>query len=172
MATHHLIGLGHRRIAHVTQRHSHDGRRAGYLRALCEADLPAGPGLIVETDNTLAGGSAAVLSLLSKSADCPTAVFAFNDRLAFGVLHGARRAGLRVPDDLAVVGFDNTVSAAFSNPELTSIAHERHRLTVEMLFAMLDGVSMTASRQVVPVRLVVRESCGADRRAARQKGEP
>jgi DNA-binding LacI/PurR family transcriptional regulator len=83
--------------------------------------------------------------------------------------------GLCVPDNLAVVGFDNTVSAAFSNPELTTIAHERHQVTVEMLFAMLDGISMTASRQVVPVRLVVRESCGAgraNRRTTRQKVAP
>jgi LacI family transcriptional regulator len=172
LATQHLIGLGHRRIAHLTQRGTHDGRRAGYLRALAEAGIAADAELIVETDNTLAGGSAAAQFLLASSARRPTAIFAFNDRLAFGVLHGATRAGLRVPEDLAVVGFDNTVSAAFSNPELTSIGHERNRLTVEMLMAMLDGKPMTASRQMAPVRLVLRESCGADRRAAGQKVKP
>jgi DNA-binding LacI/PurR family transcriptional regulator len=103
IATQHLIALGHRRIAHVTQRQTRDGRRAGYLRALREAGIAADPYLIVETDNTLAGGSAAAQSLLGPSAGRPTAIFAFNDRFAFSVVHGARRLGLCVPDNLAVV---------------------------------------------------------------------
>ena len=163
VATRHLIGLGHRRIAHVTPPGAGAGRRDGYLRALREADIAPDPALIVETPNTLAGGSEAASALLAKPATAPTAVFAYNDQLAFGLLHGARRSAIRVPDDLAVVGFDNTVSAAFSNPELTTVAHERNRLTVEMLFALLDGAAVASLRQVVPVALVVRESCGTPR---------
>ena len=140
---------------------------------MCEAGIAAEPNLIVETDNTLAGGSAATRSLLTKRSTSPTAIFAYNDQLACGALHGARRSGRRVPDDLAVVGFDNTVSSAFSTPELTTVAHERNRFTVEMLFAMIDGAPIPALHQTVPVTLVIRESCGAtaDKAHKRKKGK-
>jgi DNA-binding LacI/PurR family transcriptional regulator len=166
LATRHLIALGHRRIAHVTDKRASDGRRAGFLRALQEADIEVDQGLIIEGENSLAGGSLAAERLLAIASDPPSAVFAYNDQLAIGVLHGVRRAGLVVPDDLAVVGFDNTTSSAFCSPELTTVGHERNRITVEMLFAMLDETSTPASRQIVDVRLFVRESCGALRRRA------
>ncbi len=161
LATNHLIGLGHRRIAFVTQRGARDGRYAGYRRALHEAGLPDDDRLIVETDNALAGGSAAALALLQEHDRRPTAIFTYNDQLAFGVLHGAMQAERRVPDDLAVVGFDNTAAAGFSAPELTTVSHQRNRFTIALLFALLDGEPITAMNQTVPVTLVVRQSCGA-----------
>ena len=161
LATSHLLGLGHRRIAFVTQRGTQDARCTGYLRALREYDLPADHALIVEAENALAGGSAAALQLLQSRHRGPTAIFTYNDLLAFGVLHGAMRAGRRVPDDLAVVGFDNTTAAAFSTPELTTISHQRNRFTIALLFTLLEGGPVTAMEERVPVELVVRQSCGA-----------
>ena len=161
IATRHLIKLGHRRIAHVTDVLARDMRKAGYLRALQEADIPFDPAMIVEVENTQAGGSRAVARLLGTPRERPTAVFAYNDHLAMGILHGMWRAGQSSPDDIAVVGFDNIVSSAFCTPELTTVAHERNRLTVEMLFASLKGTPSPVSHQTVPTRLVVRESCGA-----------
>jgi LacI family transcriptional regulator, repressor for deo operon, udp, cdd, tsx, nupC, and nupG len=163
LATRHLIALGHRRIAHVTDEHARDLRRAGFLRALQEADIAPDPGLIIEAENSLAGGSRAAGRLLAMAGGPPSAVFAYNDQLALGLLHGTRRAGVRVPDDLAVVGFDNTVFAAFASPELTTVAHERNSLTAQMLFAMLDETTLPARKETVPIWLVVRESCGASR---------
>ncbi len=165
LATRHLIDLGHRRIAHFTQalRSSHGGhdRIDGYLRALSEAGLPFDENLILVTENSLNGGVEALERILALR-EPPTALFAYNDRLAIGALHGLRKRGLKVPDDFAVVGFDGIAFGGFTAPTLTTIDSSREELGKLAMQAVIDAIERKEGRQdhLLPVRLLVRESCG------------
>ena len=168
IATHHLIKLGHRCIAHVTDvgryPHSNNDRLVGYQEALAEAGIGFDPALLIEAENGLLGGAQAVRTLMQRKAPHPTAVFMYNDRMAAGGLHALRALGLRVPEDIAVVGFDGVALGAFTDPELTSIVHPREalgRLAAQTLFDLLDRVQPSQVTQTLPVQLVVRQSCGA-----------
>src|SRR5512142_3185933 len=123
-ATSHLIRLGHRRIAFISGPRnltSARDRLAGYRRALREADLEADEPLVVEGDFQSEGGYEGAASLLRRG-DGPTAIFAANDRMAIAAMAAAFDLGLRVPYDLAVVGFDDTPSAQYVRPALTTVA--------------------------------------------------
>ena len=166
LATRHLIALGHTRIAHIMDSAAYarrpSERSAGYRRALREAGISVEPDGIVHGTNTLAGGDASMRALLERGGPRPTAVFAFNDQVAIGALHALRSVGVRVPEDMAVVGFDGIGLGAFTTPELTSVEQPRSEVgqrAVELLFELLDGGMPRAIQ--LPVRLVVRESCGA-----------
>jgi DNA-binding LacI/PurR family transcriptional regulator len=106
-----------------------------------------------------------VRTLMQRKAPRPTAVFMYNDLMAAGGLHALRALGLRVPDDIAVVGFDGVALGAFTDPELTTIVHPREalgRLAAQTLFDLLDRVQPSQVTQTLPIHLVVRQSCGAD----------
>jgi LacI family transcriptional regulator len=171
LATRHLIDLGHRRIAHVTQalRNSDTGRdRAdGYRRALTEAGLPYDHELVIVTENSLTGGAEALDRMLDITSP-PTALFAYNDRLAIGALHGLRRRGISVPQQFAVVGFDGIAVGGFMAPTLTTIDSSREELGRLAMQAVIDAIEKKEARQdyLLPVRLVVRESCGGTQAAA------
>ena len=103
-------------------------------------------------------------ALLERPGPRPTAVFAFNDQMAIGALHALRTTGMHVPDDMAVVGFDGIGLGAFTTPELTTIEQPRTEVgqrAVELVLNSLDGESSSPTQVTLPVRLVVRESCGA-----------
>jgi DNA-binding LacI/PurR family transcriptional regulator len=166
MATRHLIDLGHRRIAHVTERLHEPGTRRdridGYRRALEEAGLPFDSSLVLTAENTMAGGSKATEQLLDL-AQRPTAAFMYNDQMAVGALHALRVHGLAVPDEFAVVGFDGVAIGQFTAPTLTTIDHPREelgRLAIEVLTSVLEKRPFDVTEHVLPVKLVVRESCG------------
>ena len=135
VATRHLIEQGFRRIAFIGGPHEGAGsttygrlgRLAGYHRALREADRPADPALIVEGNFRHAGGCTAMLRLLALDRP-PDAVFAANDLTALGALHAAQQTGLRVPDDLAIVGYDDIPFAADAHPGLTTMAMPKRAL--------------------------------------------
>jgi len=119
----HLADLGHVRIAHITGRtgfRSARERQAGFEDGLAEAGLTLVPQLIVEGDYTFEAGVAAAERLISLSRR-PTAVFAANDEMAAGALQALRMAGLRAPDDLTVIGFDDFQIAKTVWPRLTTI---------------------------------------------------
>lgn len=124
LATAHLIDKGHRRIAYVASppdRSDNSERLAGYRQALCEADIAFDPSLVVQGSGNTEGGRRALPPLLAL--DPPTsAVFCYNDMTAIGLIDAARAAGLSLPADLAVVGFDDVVFARFCRPSLTTIA--------------------------------------------------
>jgi DNA-binding LacI/PurR family transcriptional regulator len=168
LATQHLLALGHSRIAHVTDarlasRPCND-RLAGYRQALSEAGVEFNAALVAQGENTLAGGEAAMRALLGRPGAPPSAVFVFNDQMAVGGLHALRTLGIRVPQDMAVVGFDGISLGAFTAPELTTIDHPRQelgRLAAETLLDLLEGVPPATATRTLPVRLVVRRSCGA-----------
>jgi DNA-binding LacI/PurR family transcriptional regulator len=167
MATRHLIDLGHHRIAHVTERLHEPGTRRdrldGYRRALEEAGLAFDPSLVLTAENTMAGGSKAIEQLLAFGTQRPTAGFMYNDLMAVGALHALRAHRLSVPDDFAVVGFDGVAIGQFTVPTLTTIDHPREelgRLAIEALIGALEKRPADAREHLLPVQLVVRESCG------------
>ncbi len=122
LAMEHLAGLGHRRIAFLGGRLLGDirERQAAYVEAMAAIDGGLPPGYIHHADNTPAGGEAA-LDALMRLSPRPTAIVAATDQLAIGVLRGALVHGVRVPDQLSVVGFDDITMAQFTVPALTTV---------------------------------------------------
>jgi LacI family transcriptional regulator len=110
----------------------------------------------------MAGGCKAIEQLLL-SHQPPTAAFMYNDQMAVGALHALRTHGLRIPGDFAVVGFDGLAVGQFTAPPLTTIDHPRGdlgRLAVETLIGAIEKKSLEARERMLPVKLLVRESCG------------
>ncbi|MBK6885428.1 MAG: substrate-binding domain-containing protein [Tetrasphaera sp.] len=161
-ATSHLLDLGHRRIAMVRGLDClvDDARFHGYAAALARHGLGHDPDLVRRGDFTYAGGlrsGAALLALPSP----PTAVFAANDLEALGVIEAARTAGLRVPDDLSVVGFDDNVVARSASPPLTTVRQplaEMGTFAYRGLADILDGKKVTSPRVELSAELVIRSS--------------
>ena len=163
-ATHHLIGLGHRRIAHLmslkTERVTNE-RLRGYLAALEEAGLLPDHTLIGQGDNSVASGLSEARRLLDRT-DPPTAFFAANDEMAVGVMIAAWQRGLRVPQDVSVVGFDDAPIAQQVFPALTTVAQPISsiaQVAVEALIALIHDPLMPANQFKVSTRLIVRQSC-------------
>ena len=164
LATRHLIENGHRRIAHVSgPLRMHDGRERliGYRRALTEAGIPFDPALLVEADFMEPGGFEAARRLLSRDLPEPvTAIFAANDESAAGVLAGLRAAGLSVPNDISLVGYDDLPLARYLHPGLTTVRqplHDMGRAAAHVALARLDGNETEVRRRFEP-QLVVRSS--------------
>lgn len=159
----HLVELGHRRITHL------DGgtgagaaaRRVGYISAMDHHGLAANVD-VVRADFTSAGGIEAARTVLAR-AERPTAIFAANDLMAAGALDTFEDAGLQVPGDLSLVGYDNTVLASMPHLSLSTVHQPRAemgRLAVEALLERLDGRRTTCRREVLAPRLVARSTSG------------
>ena len=158
-ATAHLLGRPSRRVAMIQGPPGAGGRRnEGYARALRAAGAPEEE-LVVSGEWTRAGGAAALRRLLALP-DPPQAVFCANDLMAFGVLDAAREAGLEVPGDLAVAGFDDIEAAAMTHPPLTTVsnpAYETGLLAGTLLKERMLGRHQEPPRTVtLPCRLVRR----------------
>jgi LacI family transcriptional regulator len=168
-ATKHLLALGHRRIGAITGSpgwYAMEERLSGFHGALAAAGILADPELIEYGDWQIEPGMDAAERLLSRD-DPPTAIFAFNDNIAIGVLHAARRLGLSVPDDLSVVGFDDTAQATIVMPALTTVRQplaELGRTGVSLLTRLLEGQRIDALRMELSTRLVVRETTAPPKR--------
>jgi LacI family transcriptional regulator len=162
-ATTHLLRLGHRRIGVVTGRRDGAATRArlqGHYAALAEAGVMPDPRLETEADFLVAGGAAGAERLLA-SAEPPTAIFAFNDCMAVGALHAARARGLRLPEDLSVVGFDDTPEADAAHPGLTTVhqpLRELGGMAVSLLMRLMDNRASEPLHVELATRLVVRSS--------------
>lgn len=167
-ATTHLLGLGHRRIVHITgptTLHVAAERRRGYLEALTAAGIPSSDGIVVEGDFAAEGGRRAVAGLLERGVPF-TAVAAANDLMAIGAMEALRAAGRAVPQDAAVVGFDDITFASLVSPALTTVAQPKYRMgqmAMERLLQLMDGKDRDPRQTVLSPQLVVRESCGARR---------
>lgn len=177
MATRHLLDCGYRRIGHVCAHQSHPLRRQervhGYRRALLEAGLEHRPAWEIEVPNSPEGGVEAVGRLLTLPSPRPEALFVFNDQMAIGVLHALRRHGLRVPEDMAVVGFDGIALTGFGNPTLTTVEHPRQELGRQAAISLierLEGVERPEPHSLLPGRLLIRESCGGLKRSGLLEG--
>jgi len=139
-------------------------RLRGYRAAVRDAGMTPQDGWDVCGDFTEAGGHRAAMALLAATPR-PRAIFAANDAMAIGALSACREAGLRVPADIAVGGFDDIPMARYMNPPLTSVRVEISELGSRAMQALLDAVRLKnqheRQRVLVPARFVVRESCGA-----------
>jgi LacI family transcriptional regulator len=162
MATSHLIELGHRRIAHITgiKTQSDSLRRTeGYMRAHAEAGLSVEPLLMVEGNFVETGGIQAMNQLLDTGAPF-TAVFCANDQTLWGARLALARRGLRVPDDVSLVGFDDLPASAFMSPPVTTVRQPVYEMGLAVAAALLRalGATHTAPTTHPPLSLVVRES--------------
>ncbi|MDQ6737200.1 MAG: LacI family transcriptional regulator [Gemmatimonadota bacterium] len=171
----HLASLGHRRIAFIAgAEHNEDSaeRERGYGEAMKRLGLESRAEYRTRGDFTEAGGHSAA-AVLMRGEIPPTAIFAANDMMALGAMAAVRESGLRVPEDVAIAGFDDIPTARYVSPTLTTV-----RVDVEALGALATSVLVRRlsetrsgadaahdggeSRQIVPSILVVRGSCGSD----------
>ena len=162
-ATKHLLGLGHRRIGAITGPTgwlAPEERRGGYHAALASAGIMPDPALEIASDFQVEGGIEAAARLLD-AADRPTAIFAFNDNLALGTMMAAQARGLRIPEDLSIVGFDDLEWAEYLTPQLTTVRQplaEMGRMAVSLLTRLLDNQSFEALHVELATRFIARGS--------------
>jgi LacI family transcriptional regulator len=162
-AVHHLIHNGYRRIAFICGPAAEGPaaeRVAGYRAALAEAGIGPQQNMVVHTDFSRAGGAHGVEKLI-RQRKRPDAVLCANDMMAIGALDAARERGLRVPDDLAVMGFDDIEAATLVTPQLTTIANPAREIGMacaRLLLDRINGVAGPPKEIVIPTRLVRRQS--------------
>lgn len=193
LAVRHLLQLGHRRIAHIKGPAEYlvsAARYQGYCRALLEAGLLPDPELVLEGDFLPPSGRACANQLFAlPPARRPTAIFAASDQMAYGVIAAAEDAGLSIPKDIALVGFDDDQPSAYTRPPLTTVRQPYFEMGQQAVALLLSLLDTPATRQdalvpelkkglVVPensallaqhspvqvqlqASLVVRQSCGA-----------
>jgi LacI family transcriptional regulator len=159
-----LIDRGHTRIgmvAGIVGTPPREGRVEGYRQALADHHIPLDEILIRAGDFTEAGGYEGMQELL-KLSPRPTVVFAANDLMAMGALVALREAGIRVPDQMAIVGFDDIPAARLVHPPLTTVAQFPERLgkrAAEMLFERLGGTAPREGRRDIrECELIIRET--------------
>lgn len=166
----HLISAGHRRIAMIKGAESNFDaaeRLRGYRAAMKSNDMDA---LELDGDFTEASGFSAAETILQGDPR-PTAIFAANDSMAIGALSAVRQAGLRVPEDVAIAGFDDIPMAAYINPPLTSVHVPINELggraIARLIRAVTEKDGSGEKRELLPTTLVIRESCGSGREASK-----
>ncbi|PAR48406.1 substrate-binding domain-containing protein [Vibrio metoecus] len=163
MAAKHLIECGHKEIGCITGpliRHQAQMRYEGYKRALAEAGIAINPDWIVESDFECEGGYQAFEKLYQRG-KLPSALFVSNDMMAMGVIQAASQRGLRIPDDLSLIGYDDVHIAKFMTPALTTIHQPKYRLgkaAVDTLLYRLENPDTTAQVVQLEPTLVVRSS--------------
>lgn len=171
-ATRHLISLGYKRIAHITGNLDSTvtlDRLQGYKTAMLNAGLAIDESLIVEGDFSEGSGYAAMKKLLPLK---PDAIFAASDIMAVGAIRALREAGLRVPEDVAMVGFDDVPVAGQINVQLTTIKQPITRFgmkAVDLLIDLIENGTKPARRIILDTELIIRDSCGSKRMVESQK---
>ena len=163
----HFLDLGHRRIAIIKGAEGNFDaaeRLRGYRDALASAGIPPSSALEVHGDFSEASGFVAVDELLHGDPR-PTAIFAANDAMAIGALSALRQAGLRVPQDMAMAGFDDIPIAQYLDPPLSSVHVDisalGERATLRLLDAVRDKERHVRRAETLPTTLILRRSCGA-----------
>jgi LacI family transcriptional regulator len=165
-AMNYLFELGHRRIGFISGRSdlkSAERRLRGYQDSLAKAGIPLNPDLIAHGDYSAEAGLRCARQLLNLPLP-PTAIFAGNDQSALGVYQAAQEAGLSIPGDLSIIGFDNIPDAALVNPGLTTIdqfIREMGKIATEMLVKLIEGETLENKVVKTTTHLVIRESCQA-----------
>lgn len=163
-AVRYLIGLGHRRIGFISGRSSllsARQRKQGYEEAHREAGLPLLPELSVEGDYSRSTALIGARQLL-KMPKRPTAIMAANDQSAFAVMQIANELQIRIPQELSVIGFDNTPESAYTFPPLTTVDQSIVGMggrAAELLIQMVEGREVANDLYSLPTHMVIRESC-------------
>ncbi|MCL5950411.1 MAG: LacI family transcriptional regulator [Chloroflexi bacterium] len=167
LATRHLLNLGHRRVALITNAPlAYTGsadRMKGYRRALAKAAIRFDPALVRYGNFTPQSGYVAMQALLEVRPR-PTAVFAASDTVAFGALHAIRECGFRIPQEMAVVGFDDVPLAEFVDPPLTTLrlpAFQIGENAANALIGLIAKERANHPQMLLKTELIIRESCGA-----------
>lgn len=161
VATQHLINKGHRDIAHITGILSHDDaveRLEGYKKALKEAGIPVDDQLIVEGSFMEQSGVMAI-NILMERGRAFSAIFAANDQMAFGARLALYHKGIRVPDDVSIIGYDNQPASAYMTPPLTTIdqpAVELGEAASHNILQLIKGQAI--EKTTFPAKIVIRES--------------
>ena len=168
--TRHLINHGHKAIGFIhgaPNNHDSEERYRGYCDALKLADLTTSPYWEFHGNFTENSGYRAVISLLNHP-EKPSAIFAANDSMAIGAIEAIRQFSLKVPQDIAIVGFDDISTAQYINPPLTTMnvpVLEMGEQAGNHLIGLLENRRQTSTQNItVPTHLVVRESCGCQRK--------
>ena len=162
----HLLGHGYSRIAMICgppHLIASIDRHAGYVTALQEAAVPPEPSRVIFADFTQRGGHRAMQRVIQSATDFPEAVFAASDAMAFGVMAAIHEAGLRVPNDIAVMGFDGLPEGEDTQPPLSTVTQpvsDLGREAVRMLLSLIEGPDRAPIQQFLPTELTVRRSCG------------
>ena len=166
-ATLHLLRLGYKRVATITGSQDQVAgfdRYQGYLNALQDYDRTIRPELVADGDFTEEGGYHAMARLLPQK---PDAVFAASDMTAYGAMRAIHEANLRIPEDVAVVGFDDIPASARTTPALTTVRQPVQQMgskAAEVLINVIENDINTTQKLIMDTELVVRESCGASKR--------
>ena len=165
IAVEHLIHLGYKRIGAITgPRTVGIDRKEGYLRALSEHGIKVDQSLIIEGDFTEASGYEVMKKLLKAK---PDAVFAASDIIAIGAIRAVKEAGLRVPEDIAFVGFDDLPFTSLTDYHLTTVRQPVYQFgvkAVEMLIDLIENGTEPTRHVTLGTEFVVRDTCGASRR--------
>jgi LacI family transcriptional regulator len=163
IATQHLLSLGHQIIGCITGLSNitpSADRVTGYRTALQQAGLPVEESLLVRGDFHAPSGYSAAIQILQRTSR-PTAIFVCNDMMAIGALRAAGQLGLRVPEDVAIVGFDDIELASYTTPPLTTVAQPKQeigQLAVKLVFERMGSPSLPPRHNVLSTQLVIRES--------------
>jgi DNA-binding LacI/PurR family transcriptional regulator len=164
LAAQYLLGLGHRKIAHITGPQHHGNlsdRSRGFVRTLQSAKAPVQP-VVLHGDFNFSGGTELTRKLLDKHPNV-TAIFAGNDVMAFGAIRVALERGLRIPEDLSLIGFDNIEFSSIIHPPLTTIHQPKYEMgeaAVEILLRLArDKEKQMPEHRLLGVELIERQSC-------------
>ena len=165
-ATRHLVEIGYKHIATITgplnQTAGYD-RYQGYLKALQDSGYPVCTELIAEGDFTEESGYNAMKHLLKHK---PDAVFVASDMMAYGAMRALREANLRIPEDVAIVGFDDNPTSPTTVPPLTTVRQPVSQMgskAVDLLINMIETGTKFTQKVIIDTELVIRESCGASK---------
>jgi DNA-binding LacI/PurR family transcriptional regulator len=161
-----LVNLGHRRIGFITGEETFSASRErtkGYVQALKKKKIPLDGSLVIagSFQNGVTSGYTCAKELLIRTLR-PTAIFAGNDEIAMGVFQGVREAGLKVPGDISVVGFDDAQFAAHLTPPLTTVKQFGYEIgyqSCEMLINILNKTPLGTNKIKIPTELIIRDSC-------------
>ncbi len=175
-AVQHLIGLGHRRIAYIGGPSgfvTSMRRLQGYRRALLDAGIAASDQPSGQGDWTFDGGFRAMQQILADGTEVPTAVFACNDMTAIGAISAIASAGMSVPGDVSVMGFDNIDQCRQTRPKVSTVDVDVHlmaRAACHLLLCESDPAALRGAQVIIPTRLELRQSAAAPREAPGSSG--
>jgi LacI family repressor for deo operon, udp, cdd, tsx, nupC, and nupG len=169
-ATRYLIGLGHRHIGFLhglpnPGPEMTKARAAGFRKAMAAQAIPVNEDWVIKAPITVAGGRQAAQQLLARGSR-PTAVFCANDEMALGAMFEFKKAGLRVPEDMSVMGFDNMLYGEISDPPLTTIEQPADKIgeySMRRLLLLIAGETGGDNMEIIPHRLIERQSCATHR---------
>lgn len=164
--TSYMLNLGHKKICYLGGPEGvpiYQDRASGYMEALKERGIPVDQSLIVHCTPDVQGGYDAISSLLHDADRKFTAIVASGDIMAIGAIRALNDRGLKIPDDVAISGFDDIAFSALVTPSLTTVRQPKHQIgvrTMEKLMDLIAGKTLASNRDVLNYEIVIRESSG------------